>query len=269
MSITNNIKEADMQRMFCRERINLPDAVEYNYKASVLTIKICALLCLVGILQLLLVTPAHAWFDRTHLAIAKAAGYVRWYNAAGADQTLIKAGDIERYNHFFNNNDNAVVSSVLVLSQIKKYNDPNDTEGHLYGAVLHALRDHDAFQKPFYQMGYAVHYIGDLSQPMHNYQPVNDPMFRQRHRANDGIVDHEVLDNIDEIKRYMYFIGLSAEPADFEQSLAKEIARIANISRELSNTLKNENRNLTRDEAYRQLGHSASLIRALLNRYGF
>ncbi|MGW8272555.1 MAG: hypothetical protein ACWGN7_04105, partial [Thermodesulfovibrionales bacterium] len=28
---------------------------------------------------------AYAWHDETHLAVAKAAGYFKWYNAAGAD----------------------------------------------------------------------------------------------------------------------------------------------------------------------------------------
>ena len=28
---------------------------------------------------------SHAWFDETHLAIPKAAGYSKWYNAAAAD----------------------------------------------------------------------------------------------------------------------------------------------------------------------------------------
>lgn len=31
------------------------------------------------------VAPAQAWMDETHLAIAKAAGYAKWYNAAAAD----------------------------------------------------------------------------------------------------------------------------------------------------------------------------------------
>ena len=33
-----------------------------------------------------------AWLDETHLAIAKAAGYQKWYNAAGADIAKVKAG---------------------------------------------------------------------------------------------------------------------------------------------------------------------------------
>ena len=51
----------------------------------------------------LLPIGAGAWHDETHLAIAKSAGYVKWYNAAGPDVTKIKAGDIEQKNHYVNN----------------------------------------------------------------------------------------------------------------------------------------------------------------------
>jgi hypothetical protein len=38
-------------------------------------------------LLLLLCFPniSSAWHDETHLAVAKAAGYYKWYNAAGPD----------------------------------------------------------------------------------------------------------------------------------------------------------------------------------------
>ena len=34
---------------------------------------------------------SQAWNDKTHLAIAKAAGYPQWYNAVGPDIAKIKA----------------------------------------------------------------------------------------------------------------------------------------------------------------------------------
>ena len=48
-------------------------------------------------------TLSYAWHDETHLAIAKAAGYYKWYNAAGPDIAKIKAGDKEELNHYANN----------------------------------------------------------------------------------------------------------------------------------------------------------------------
>ena len=54
---------------------------------------------------LLLISPSfsYAWHDETHLVIAEAAGYQKWYNAAGAPIAKVKAGDKEGYNHFSDN----------------------------------------------------------------------------------------------------------------------------------------------------------------------
>jgi hypothetical protein len=57
----------------------------------------------------------------------------------------------------------------------------------------------------------------------------------------------------------IYLVSITSEEA-----LAKEIARIANLSIALGYKLEDKNRILTREEAYRQLGHSASLFKAIL-----
>ena len=46
--------------------------------------------------------------------------------------------------------------------------------------------------------------------------------------------------------------------------MVREIARIANLSMELDHQLEKENRMLTKEEAYVQLGHSASLLNGIL-----
>jgi hypothetical protein len=63
----------------------------------------------------------------------------------------------------------------------------------------------------------------------------------------------------------MYPITLSKN--NFEADLAREIARIANLSRKLGYKLREEKRDMTKQEAYVQLGHSASLLRAVLLHY--
>jgi hypothetical protein len=75
-------------------------------------------------------------------------------------------------------------------------------------------------------------------------------------------VDDEIFENSDRIKANMQNMVL--RPDTFEQDLAREIARLANTARYLGLRLKRENRVMTKDEAYRQLGHSASLLRAIL-----
>jgi hypothetical protein len=228
---------------------------KYIYKLSTLF-----LICLLS-----LTSTAHTWHDRTHLAVAKAAGYQYWFNAAGADITKVKAGDIEEKNHYYNNYENTPATDKVVLDQVKLYNSTTDNEGHLYGAIIAALRDYQKKKSSGkfaeYHMAFAVHYIGDLSQPLHN-RPY-DHFNKTHHSANDGIVDEDILDKIKEIEKNMYEIKLIKD--DFEEDLAKEIAKIANISRQLGFKIKTENRNMSKEEAYVQLGHSASLLKAVFN----
>ena len=78
------------------------------------------------------------------------------------------------------------------------------------------------------------------------------------HKEIDGIINDEVLDNLDKIKIYPIKI-------ESEEDLAKEVAKIANDAKELGYKLEEENRLLTKEEAYRQISKSASLFRAILD----
>jgi hypothetical protein len=211
---------------------------------------------------------ALGWHDETHLAVAKAAGYFKWYNAAGPDITKIKAGSIESYNHYFDNDRDVEVTPQMVISQIDKYNDPSDKEGHLYGAIIASLRKYKETtgtgKYPEYHVAFCAHYVADLSQPLHNIS--FDDFNKTHHDSNDGIVEAEVLKNIGLIEKNMYPIKL--RPNFFEKDLSKEIARIAKLSRRLGHKLKAENRDMTKEEAYIQLGHSASLLKAILKYLG-
>ncbi len=212
----------------------------------------------------LFVTRSSAWYDRTHIAVAKAAGYAYWFDAAGADIAKVKAGAIEEKNHYFNNIANRTVTAEMVLGQVARYDDPSDDEGHLYGAIIATLRNYrsgksaGAFSE--YHRAFAAHYIADLSQPLHNVP--HDGFNTSHHPFNDGVVDSDILNNLQEIRKRMYRITL--RPDHFEDDLAKEIARIANVSRQLAFKIKAEDRDMTKEEAYVQLGHSASLLRAVL-----
>ncbi|RJQ54016.1 MAG: hypothetical protein C4526_05560 [Nitrospiraceae bacterium] len=217
---------------------------------------------------LTLAVPALGWYEETHMAVAKAAGYNKWHNAAGADIARIKAGNIESYNHYFNNNNAAEVTPEIVLEQAGKYNDPSDTEGHLYGAIVASLRQYRErvsirAQYPGHYFAYTAHYIGDLSNPLHNI-PYDD-FNKARHADNDGVVENEVLANVQKIDGLIHPVEL--RPEHFEEDLAKEIAKIANGARQLGYALKKENRNMTKEEAYIQLGHSASLLKAILKHF--
>jgi hypothetical protein len=209
-------------------------------------------------LVLLIAGQAAAWYDETHMAVARAAGYPKWYNAAAADIARVKAGKREGYNHYSNHFPGAVITEAEVIGQISLY-DTMDGKGHLYGAVVASLRNVlEADRNGKYaenHMAYCVHYIGDLSMPLH-HTALNE-FNKERHAKNDGIVNNEVMANLDRIRTYPIRI-------DAEADLVKEIARIANLSLALGLRMEAENRNMTPDEAYGQLGHSASLLRAVL-----
>jgi len=210
---------------------------------------------------LALTGPAWGWHDKTHMAISQAAGYECWYNSAGPDITKIKAGNLEAMNHWFSNSDKIEVTPDLVLAQVQRYNDPNDQAGHLYGAILHSLRDYRQVKGQGkyaeYHLAFCAHYLGDLSNPLHNAP--NDAFNQAHHAKNDDIVEFNVLNNIGFIQRNMYEIKIANET-----DLAQAVARIANISRQLAYKLAKENRDLTPAEAYHQLAHSASLLKAVL-----
>lgn len=206
-----------------------------------------------------------AWHDETHMAVAKAAGYAKWYNLAGPDIAKVKAGTLERYNHYFNNPLNVQVTPQLVLDHAGRYNDPNDQFGHLYGAIIASLKRYveTTVEGKYaeYHLVYCAHYLGDLSNPLHNTP--YDEFNRERHAVNDGIVEREVLSRIGRIKEHMASVTIRKD--HLEGDLAQEIARLANLTRRLGYVLREEKRDMTEEEAYTQLGHSASLLRAVLN----
>ena len=200
-----------------------------------------------------------AWFDETHIAVAKRAGYTKWFNACGADMAKLKAGDRESHNHYsLSNPAGTIVTSALVMGQVEKYNQV-DMGGHLYGAIIASVRDYIRVKRigkyGEYHLAFCAHYVGDLSQPLHN--TLHNDFNREYHARIDGIINDEVLDNLHKIKIYPITV-------QSEKDLAKEIARIANLSRELGYKIEGEGRLLSKEEAYTQISHSASLFRAIL-----
>jgi hypothetical protein len=204
--------------------------------------------------------PIHsqAWFDETHVAIAKAAGYPKWFNACGPDMIKEKIGDPEGHNHFVNNPRGIVVTPEIILAQIEKYN-KIDPHGHLYGAIIASVRDYIKQKKTGkyadYHLAFCAHYVGDLSQPLHNIE--NSAYIQAKHKDTNGIINDEIMSNLDKINVYPIKI-------DTEESLIREVTRIGNLSVALGYKLEEEKRLLTKEEAYQQLSHSVSLFKGIL-----
>ena len=147
----------------------------------------------------------------------------------------------------------------MVLEQANRYNKPLDLKGHLYGAIIASIREYRTTtlkgKYAEYHLAFCAHYVGDLSQPLHNtlYNDYN----QQNHTATDGVINDEVLYNLSLIEIYPIEIRS-------EEDLAREIARIANLSLKLGYKLEKEGRMLFRQEAYEQISQSASLFRGIL-----
>ena len=215
----------------------------------------------------LISAEANAWHDKTHLAIAEAAGFELWYSAAAPDVAKSKSEfrPIEEKNHYFNNKAQKEVDVAMVLEQANRYNKIGDEEGHLYGAIIGAVRAYKAESAAGkyaeYPLVFCAHYLGDLSMPLHNTE--YDDFNKQRHTINDGTIEGSVRNNIGYIQRNMKEIII-----ENETDLAAEIAKVANTARKLGMKIRKEQRNMTPDEAYTQVTQSASLFKAILKYVG-
>lgn len=204
-----------------------------------------------------------AWHDKTHLSIAEAAGFDLWYSAAAPDVAKSKTmfSPVESPNHYFNNSKERKVNQKMVQDQAGRYNDPEDKEGHLYGAIIASVRDYQSakVQNKYanYPLVFCAHYCGDLSMPLHN--TAYDQFNKDHHNINDGIIESTVR------SRVAYIRSMMKPPViRNEKDLAREIAVIAETARALGKKMRSENRDMTTEEAYTQVISSASLFNAIL-----
>jgi hypothetical protein len=231
---------------------------------------------------LYLSSPAHAWDDATHMAVVKAAGLDNYaYLAVGADMSKEKSGGHEDGNHYRNNAKGVKVTADMVLDQVRDYNSSSKDNGHLYGAIIAALTQYwerkSNHRYANYPLGFAAHYIGDLSMPLHNtdYNDFN----KGHHRANDGVVkggedeatDIKVARIAAEIRKRMagrpaYRLPRAKDDVvKFNRELAKKIAELANKSIALGYAMqdsKPQKTLMSADDAYGQLAESAALLKA-------
>jgi hypothetical protein len=170
----------------------------------------------------------------------------------------LKAGEVEQHNHYVNNAPETTVTAEMVMAQVHRYN-TIDASGHLYGAIIAAIRNYrkekGTGKYGEYHLAFAAHYLADLSMPLHNLP--YDEFNKKHHAAMDGIVNAGILDHPERIR---------VDPVTIrsEGALATEVARVANLAIALGKKLEAEGRLPTAEEAYEQLGHSASVLRAVV-----
>lgn len=209
--------------------------------------------------------PAMAWHDRTHLAIGQAAGYKQYYNLAAPDIVKVKASDTEDKNHYYNGSESEVVTPELVRAQVASYNAKsggNADLGHLYGALVGAVKAYQESKKAGkyaeYHLAYVGHYCGDLLAPLHN---ITYPGFnKENHSKFDGLVEDEVLDNTGKIPVVVYSIKS-------EDELIELVSRLGEQSRKMGYAYSG-GATPTKEDAYQYLGQAAGLFKAILEYVG-
>lgn len=225
---------------------------------------------------------AVAWHDATHMAVVKAAGLDNYvYLAVGADMAKEKAGRVETLNHYNNTPRGVRISPEMVLAQVRDYNKPGDSDGHLYGAIIAALNEYLfkglSGKYALYPLGYAMHYLGDLSMPFHNI--AYDAFNKANHAANDGIIEISSPGNESTEEKVARLaagirlrmkklpaLQLSRDVTGFNKELAQQIAAIANKASALGYAMAEASpprTRLTEEEAYQQLAQSARLLQAV------
>lgn len=223
-----------------------------------------------------------AWHDATHMAVVKAAGLDDYaYLAVGPDMAKEKAGEVEAQNHYYNASRGQKVTPEMVLSQVRDYNKTKESDGHLYGAIVASVTDYivreSSGKYAMYPLGYAGHYIADLSMPLHNveYNQFN----KLHHGANDGIVEKsgagdektgaKVARIAAEIRKRMVQlppVEIGSDIRKFYLDLAAGIAAVANHSIALGLAMQDATpprTRMTEEEAYGQLARSAQLLKAM------
>jgi hypothetical protein len=151
-----------------------------------------------------------------------------------------------------------------------------DPAGVLYWKILELyqqMKDKTGWEYDYYLFSIA-HYVGDLSQPLHNFPygsaPASDGKVyseigtwaKENHGAFDNILESSLpLDHKTE-KRFDSWVAVpSIKSLD---DLKREISKVANHSIALANRCYSERRIIKREEALKQVAQSVSLLRAII-----
>lgn len=152
-----------------------------------------------------------------------------------------------------------------------------DSAGVLYWKIMdiyQQMKGKTGWDYDYYLFNIA-HYVGDLSQPLHNYPYDNEPASdgkvygelgtwaKEKHREFDDILEADFpLDTKTEKTFDSWIVVPTIKSLD---DLKREISKVANASIALANRCYKENRIITKDEALRQMAKSVSLLKAIIN----
>ena len=197
-------------------------------------------------------------------------GPYHWHSAS--PNTLVTPDYIER----FQINEDQYIKVGSPGSKPIKIKVPNPS-GALYWKIIdlyQAMRRSTGWEYEYYLTNNA-YYVGDLSQPLHNFpygsEPASDgksypqvgTWAKQHHLEFDDILESSLpLDKKNEEKFQAMIQPVQINSID---DLKKELSKIANSSIALANKCYSEKRNITPDEALKQVALSVSLLRAIID----
>ena len=242
---------------------------------------------------LFLTGEARAWSCKTHLFIAREAGVANpqtacypdlakkendallgpfhWHNAA--PDAKVDSAYIERYQA----REDFLVPAVNTGSKPMKIKAPHPA-GVLYWKIVEtyrALMNAAGWEYEYYLSNLA-HYVGDLSQPLHNFPYGADPAgdgksypeqgtwAKKMHREFDTALDPYIPLSGDEARRFSAMVKPTQILSD--EDLKREIAHVANRAISLANACYSGKRVISREEALAQVAGSVSLMRAIMER---
>lgn len=151
-----------------------------------------------------------------------------------------------------------------------------DQSGVLYWKILdlyQRMKGEKGWKYNYYLINIA-HYVGDLSQPLHNFPygdlPASDgnsypevgAWSRENHGVFDLAIDHYLPLN-GEQKEAFQNMATAIQISNVDD-LKAEICKVANASISLANRCYAEKRNMTKDEALKQVALSVCLLKGII-----
>ncbi|MEN2995199.1 MAG: hypothetical protein ABDH19_07650 [Thermodesulfovibrio sp.] len=245
------------------------------------------------LLILIFFSTTYAWDCFTHAYIAKKAG-IRIPEAACMPD-IIREENYELFApfHYHSASPDTVVTpeyidkfnvkeeNVLISGKIYKIKIPHPA-GALYWKIVHLYEKIKSLDKTKlenllsyeYYLFSVAHYIGDLSQPLHNFPYGNSPASDGNIYEREGSFNKEYHTKFDEA--FSYYLKTYPETEikidnsirhiniSSKEDLKKEIAQIANSAIKIANKCFNENRLPKEEELITQISWAISLLRAVI-----
>jgi hypothetical protein len=236
-------------------------------------------------------TNALAWSCKTHIFITQEAGIKNPETVCFPDLSRKENDSLLGPFHWHDASPNTTISPdyidqyQIAEGMYVKVGSPDskpiklrvpDPSGVLYWIILELyqkMKGKTGWEYDYYLTN-ITHYVGDLSQPLHNFPYGDEPasngksypeigLWNKEHHGefDDALDSYLPLDKKDRKTLRSLIHPVKVASTD---DLKKEIAKVANSSIALANKCYSEKRIITKDEALRQVAMSVSLLKAIV-----